>query len=152
MINKETLPAIVKRIRDTLESIQSRQKLDYSSVMFNGRQFSSNLYDIQAYFPSSQRVRVYDITIYHTNNNNSIGMISLYTSLNPDVMNNIQYPGLGSIPRQGLGMISSNNNSTTYRLIAKSGKQALADDTIYYKLLYEGSDTFTSSITFVSAS
>lgn len=152
MISKETIPSIVKRIKDTLELIQSRQKLDYSSVMFNGRQLSNNQYDIQAYFPTTQKLRVYDITIYHTNNNNSVGRMSLYTSHNSNVMANIEYPGLGSIPAQGLGMISSNNSSTTYRLLAKSGKQAPVDDTVYYKLLYEGSDTFTSTITFISAS
>lgn len=151
MISKDTIPSIVKRIKDTLELIQSRQRLDYSSVMFNGRQLSNSQYDIQAYFPTTQILRVYDVTIYHTNNNNSVGRISLYTSHDPNVMANIEYPGLGSIPPQGLGMISSNNSSTTYRLLAKSGKQAYVDDTIYYKLLYEGSDTFTSSITFVSA-
>lgn len=152
MISKDTIPSILKNIRDTLESIQSRQRLDYQSVMFAGSQLSNSLYDIQAYFPTSQRQMVYDITIYHTNNNNSLGRMSLYTSFNSDVMNNLEYPGLGNIRRQGLGMIASNNSSTTYRLIAKSGKQAPVDDTIYYKLLYEGSDTFTSTITFISAS
>lgn len=137
----------IKNIKRELEVRPARQTFDYKSFTSKRSFFSSNQYDIYSYMPGDVIASKYRITIKHKGNNNSLGKLYFWVSINPNVLAEPYYPGALSVPTQGLAIENTSDNETNYIFWHIPGKQSSGDLNFYAKFAYEGSDDYTWTIT-----